>query len=257
MKSPSIFFWSKRKKQTFVEKIKEALPVLIEELPKIRKLMRGNVDPEVRSNGEIVGQMYDFYQDADGFVTTNDMTFIPGEQKKDERLPSKPVQIQGELEVVPTSNKPSLENLDEKINLLKDKSKLVNQRFVSNQLDGMIKRLENRKRYHEEAAFYEQFPRTTDEMIDKLLAKYKVMMAKSELFVPTFPKEAIDVMKKYSEVTEKITSEKPVFYVIAEDKDFEKKTKRLDPILLAQSPFGFYFDILGAWDKEMILLSEL
>lgn len=50
---------------------------------------------------------------------------------------------------------------------------------------------------------------------------------------------------------------KPVFYVIAEESDFKEKDKKRDPILLAQSPFGVYYDILGAWDKEMLLLSEL
>ena len=50
---------------------------------------------------------------------------------------------------------------------------------------------------------------------------------------------------------------KPVFYVIAEPDKFRKAYEKRDPILLVQSPFGFYWQILGAWDKEMILLSEL
>ena len=69
--------------------------------------------------------------------------------------------------------------------------------------------------------------------------------------------EAVNVMKKYTEVTKKMSGESPVFYVIAEAKDFIKKQEKLDPILLVQSPFGFYWQILGAWDKEMLLLSEL
>lgn len=101
------------------------------------------------------------------------------------------------------------------------------------------------------------FPVTNDEKIDDLLSKYKLVMKKSDLFVPTFPKAAIDIMTEYSETVKKFTDEAPVFYVIAEQKDFEKKYKRLDPILLVQSQFGFYWQILGAWDKEMLLLSEL
>ena len=38
---------------------------------------------------------------------------------------------------------------------------------------------------------------------------------------------------------------------------FRKAYEKRDPILLAQSPFGFYWQILGAWDKEMLLLGEL
>ena len=30
-----------------------------------------------------------------------------------------------------------------------------------------------------------------------------------------------------------------------------------NPILLVQSPFGIYWQILGAWDKELVLLEEL
>jgi hypothetical protein len=56
---------------------------------------------------------------------------------------------------------------------------------------------------------------------------------------------------------EELCGKKPVFYVIAEPDKFRKAYERRDPILLVQSPFGFYWQILGAWDKEMILLSEL
>jgi hypothetical protein len=45
--------------------------------------------------------------------------------------------------------------------------------------------------------------------------------------------------------------------VIAEPDKFRKAYEKRDPILLVQSPFGFYWQILGAWDKEMMLLSEL
>ena len=39
--------------------------------------------------------------------------------------------------------------------------------------------------------------------------------------------------------------------------EIQEKYKQRDPILLVQSPFGFYWQILGAWDKEMLILSEL
>jgi hypothetical protein len=82
-------------------------------------------------------------------------------------------------------------------------------------------------------------------------------MNTSDLFVPEFPDDAIAVMKAYTEEMDKICSKKPVFYVIAEPDKFRKAYEKRDPILLVQSPFGFYWQILGAWDKEMILLSEL
>jgi len=94
-------------------------------------------------------------------------------------------------------------------------------------------------------------------MIEKLLTKYDLVLEEAELFVPEFPEDAMSVMKRYTKMVKNICNKKPVFYVIGEKKDFKEKYKKRDPILLVQSPFGFYWQILGAWDKEMLLLSEL
>ncbi len=45
--------------------------------------------------------------------------------------------------------------------------------------------------------------------------------------------------------------------MIAENGKFKKEFDRNDPILLAQSPFGIFWDVLGAWDEEILLLEEL
>lgn len=180
---------------------------------------------------------------------------LPDSKQKDERIAKKPVEVRQELE---SPNTPiSLENIDEKIQSLKDKTRFTNQHYSRQELLSLIERLENRKKYAEHEEFYRQFPYTTDEKVDALVSKYKLVVKSSDLFVPEFPKEAIDVMKQYTERTLQLCDKEPVFYVIAEAQDFEKKYERRDPILLAQSPFGFFYQILGAWDKEMILLSEL
>jgi len=151
----------------------------------------------------------------------------------------------------------SLENLDQKIQLLKDKASLTMQRYSVAELNGMVERLENRKKYAEFKDFYGAFPLTTDEKIDALLAKYKFKMHPKDIFVPEFPKEAIDVMKAYKEKTIELCGKEPVFYVIAEENLFKKKYDKRDPILLAQSPFAMAWNILGAWDEEMMVLHEL
>lgn len=290
----SLFYWLKKKpQQTLSQKVTELMPVLIEMLPKVREAMRRGDDGEVRhavgSDGQIIGQMYDFAQTYDGLIyiandvqggygrgqmpwgtdqavlppdphdggVLNEADLIKEGRRKDTRVEAKPKDVEVELDKIPTPWNTKDKELDAKIALLNDKTKLVNQRFVNAQIDGMCKRLQNRKHYHEEHDFYERFQNTNDEKIDQLLKKYKLEVHKSELFVPSFPKEAIDVMTEYTEVTQRLTKEKPVFYVIAEHEDFEKKRKVNDPILLVQSPFGFYWQVLGAWDKEMILLSEL
>lgn len=259
-KTKGLFFWRKTKKSES-EKAEEMLQLYLKYIPQLRKIM--NEGQVMSSDGEIIGQMYDYYKNYNNttpmtpFDFDNPMITIgqQGQEKKDERITITPFSVMGELETVPTPF--TVENLDEKIETLKDKTKLLNQRYAKEQIEGLCKRLENRKKYRDEVKFYSGFPNTTDEKIDTLLEKYKLEINTSDLFVPTFPKEAIEIMKKYTEVTKKITGETPVYYVIAEHKDFVKKREKLDPILLAQSPFGFYWQILGTWDKEMLLLSEL
>lgn len=167
----------------------------------------------------------------------------------------KPIDVLNELETIPTPV--TLTLLDDKITILKDKSKLIHQKYAKREITSLIERLENRKKYKEHKAFFDRFQNTTDEKINILLSKYELVMNPSDIFIPEFPDEAISIMKEYSKRVDKICKKKPVFYVIATPDTFKQKNKKRDPILLVQSPFGFYWQILGAWDKEMILLSEL
>lgn len=167
-----------------------------------------------------------------------------------------PVQALEELERVPKNW--DLFNIDEKIEMLKKKSQLIVQHYTKREIFGLIERLENRKKYTSEKAFFERFDNTTDEKIEALLQKYRnLKMNTSDIFVPEFPDEAINIMSEYTEKCMNLFGKKPIFYIIADEKDFVKSVNQRDPILLVQSPFGFYWQILGAWDKEMLLLSEL
>ena len=177
------------------------------------------------------------------------------ENKPTQKIVIKPIDVLNELEVIPTPF--SLELLDEKISVLKDKEKLINQSYAKREITALIERLENRKKYPEVREFFDSFQNTNEEKIDKLLGKYALVMKESDIFIPEFPDDAIAIMKAYTEKVEAICGKKPVYYVIAEEKDFRKAYEKRDPILLAQSPFGFYYQILGAWDKEMLLLGEL
>lgn len=168
----------------------------------------------------------------------------------------KPKDVLHELETVPTNI--NIENLDFKIAVLEKKKSLIRENAYSKaETIGMITRLTNRKKYEDHKQFFEQFQNTTGQAIDALIGKYELEMRSSDLFVPEFPDEAIIVMTAYEQEVIKLCGKKPVFYVISEAGDFQKKYEKRDPILLAQSPFGIYYQILGAWDKEMILLSEL
>ena len=137
------------------------------------------------------------------------------------------------------------------------KEELLTQTYAKREVSAMIERLENRKKYPTVVKYFSQYQNTNQEKIDILLAKYDLVMESSQIFIPQFPDEAIKTMRSYTRAVKKLCDKKPVFYVIAESTDFKEKDKRLDPILLVESPFGFFYQILGAWDKEMLLLSEL
>ena len=172
------------------------------------------------------------------------------------KIKLKPIDVLVELETVPTPF--SLTNLEDRIFVLKDKEKLITQKYAKREMGHLIERIENRRKYAEHKVFFDSFQNTTDEKIDILLKNHNhLIMKTSDIFIPEFPDEAIKVMKDYTEKTALICNKKPVFYVIAEEDKFKKAYERRDPILLVQSPFGFFWQILGAWDKEMLLLSEL
>ena len=79
--------------------------------------------------------------------------------------------------------------------------------------------------------------------------------------------EAIDELEKFMKEYEKVSpGTKPVLKLIIDDipeKAPDGKVKgdsierKKDPILLASSPFGRFFYILGAWDKEVEIVDDL
>lgn len=175
--------------------------------------------------------------------------------KKPKKIAVKPIDVVNELETIPTPW--TLSNLQDKIEILEYKRDLITQKYSKREVEAMIERLENRKKWDKFKKFFDEYQNTTDEKIDDLLDKYDLVMKTSDLFVPEFPDVAIQTMKSYTDNMMKLCKKKPVFYVIAEPDKFRKAYEKRDPILLVQSPFGFYWQILGAWDKEMMLLSEL
>ena len=182
----------------------------------------------------------------------------PEEAKEAKKLilPLTPKQALAELEVVPTPW--SLIGLEAKIAMVKAKQKLVTQHYTKREINGLLERLENRKKYAKHKAFADMFQNTTDEKIEKFLKKHKhLVMKTSDIFIPEFPDEAINRMTEYSKMCQDLCGKEPVYYVIAKESDFKKAVKKRDPILLVQSPFGFYWQILGAWDEEMLYLGDL
>ncbi len=191
---------------------------------------------------------------GEGVVSTADL--------KPKKIKIKPKDVLDELERIPTMW--ALENIDEKIGIMKDKVELLNQEYARKELEDFVSRLENRKKLHDRdrdkrtfLSYFQQFDTTTDEKIETLTDKYSLVMKNADIFVPEFPEAAVKIMKLFTSKVKKITGKNPIYYVIAEESMFKQKYARRDPILLAQSPFGFYYFILGAWDSEMVYLPEL
>lgn len=162
------------------------------------------------------------------------------------------------------------EYLDEQISDLKAKLSLFTDkrrkfaalengvRFGELEVKSMIERLENRRRITEVSDVVNEYAHTTTRHINSLLKEQDYLRAKTaDEFIPDFPNDAIQAMKKYNKMCEKLTNKTTHFYVIAKKEDFEKKDQKRDPILLAQSPFGFFWQVLGAWDEEMVFLGDL
>lgn len=160
-----------------------------------------------------------------------------------------------ELKTDPKYIEEQLATFKEKVSLYKDKSSDYR---GYNEISSILIRLENRKKYPKHRKFYEEFPYTTTEKIDRLVKGHNHLKFGSvDSFMADMPKEAVDVMKNYTEETKKLCDKKPIFYIVANKKDFEKRNGRRDPILVAQSPFAHVWQILGAWDEEMMLIDEL
>lgn len=131
-------------------------------------------------------------------------------------------------------------------------------KYGRQEVASMKERLENRRLYKTYQDDFSEWPYTTNDAIREVLDKNKHLEARpADAMVPDLPKDAISAIKAYTTATEAVSGKRPVFYLIAEKKDQGEVARKRDPILLAQSPFGFFWQILGAWDKEVVLLDEL
>ena len=152
--------------------------------------------------------------------------------------------------------KEQLETFKDKLNLIK-LSEGDYTRGIT-EISSILIRLENRKKYSQFKDFFENYPYTTNKKIEELIKKHNYFkIGGIDQFLADMPKEATNEMKKYTNQVKELCGKKPVFYVIADKEDFERTQKRRDPLLLAQFPFGHIWQILGVWDKEMLLLEEL
>ena len=206
------------------------------------------------------GVMIDF--NADRFNTGMPSVVTEGKDST-LKISISPRDVLDELKRPPTNV--SLSLLDAKLAILEKKKNLIVQQYSKEHVEFLIMALTNRKKFDKRChasnntyrEFFSSFDITDELKIKALTAKYELVMKVADLFIPEFPDSAIEIMDKYAKVVKELTAKLPRFYVIATTSDFRDVTGRRDPILLAQSPFGMYYCILGVWDKEMLYLPEL
>lgn len=177
-----------------------------------------------------------------------------------------PKQVFDELQTVPTPA--DFKNLDDKIETytkIYDVIRVDSSRGNRETIGDILQRLKNRKLYDTDTSysvFFSNFKNTTDSAINILLDKYEhLRIGPADDFIPEMPADALNSMLEYTDMVVKMCNVKPVFYLIAKSTDFRKvgeaRGKR-DPILLVQSPIGFFWQIIGAWDEQdMLLVNEL
>lgn len=172
----------------------------------------------------------------------------------DKRLDKKPVEVFEEI----ISETPALDltNLDEKIKMIKERMRVLKNHMKGNsfaQEENALIYLEARKKYMKYKDLF-KWATTDNILIEKLCKKYKVRLVSIDSYYRNIPKEGIDEIEKYGNAFKKVCNAEPEFRLIIDDAG---KETRKDPILLVTSPFGNWYYVLGAWDKEVEILDDL
>jgi len=196
-----------------------------------------------------------------GYEGTNSVTtnFAPTQgwsggnvENVKEREEKKPVELVNDIVVA----KPSimLNGLDEQIKIVKRRIKVLEKRGIrpSDEIEALTY-LKARKQYLKIGHKF-RWAMTTKAMVDKLCEKYKVKCVSFSSFYKTVPTEALDELEAFVDLYEDCRDDEPDLQLIVDDGG---KEDRKDPILLANSPFGRWLYILGAWDKEVEIVDDL
>lgn len=174
---------------------------------------------------------------------------------EDKRVAKKPVEIFKDILMdVPFID---CRDLDNRIKLVQERTKVLADYAGLNPGSDetqALRYLKARKKFEKHKALF-QWPATTSDLINKLCTTYKVQKVSLGGYYKCVPAEGVAEIKKFGEAFYKVTEDgDPVFYLIV---DVGGKEQKKDPILYAESPFGNWYYVLGAWDKEVEIVDEL
>jgi hypothetical protein len=194
------------------------------------------------------------------FSYTDAVEVIPGNstqtKKIDDRIDKKPIEVFEEI----ISETPSinLNNLNAQIKMIKQRKDVIQKvigRPASDEIEA-LGFLEARKKYEKNKDLF-KWSIATFSKVEDLCKKYKLATVdfQNTTAHKLVPMEGILEIDKFVNAYEKVRDDHPVLKLIMEDKPEQKK--RADPIIIASSPFGRWFYVLGAWDKEIEIIEEL
>lgn len=174
------------------------------------------------------------------------------EKTPDMRIDKKPIEVISEI--VTELPQMDLRDLDKKIKAVEERLKCFRRVKCSGVDEVMaLNYLKARKKFIKYQSRF-NWTVTTLTKANELCQKYKLRIVELTGYYKSLPMEAVEQLENFVNAFELVAEVQPYFKLIIDDGGKEQKK---DPILLAASPFGNWFYILGAWDKEVEYVDEL
>lgn len=211
-----------------------------------------------RDTGFGRGHFIDIRNIAGDLVVTGTMGTIP--EGKNLPLIRK---IEAPVALVSQIIKPELnmdfKDLDIKIKQIKTRlSKLKRRSMDYENAKRALIYLNSRKNYPKYKDEFANWKVTTKEKLEKLEEDYQITIDDIKNYEDYIPDEALNEMEKYVNVCKKLSGGyEPHIRIICYSHEAEKAKNSKDPIIIGESPFGNFWFILGAWDKEVELVPKL
>jgi hypothetical protein len=185
-------------------------------------------------------------------VTTPQPPYDTSEKYGDKRIVKKPVEVV--QEIVKEEPVLMLDGIEQQIKIVQKRIRILEEQNCGvNDEKEALGYLKARAKYKKSRKDF-KWAISNNDMIEKLQKKYKVQLCSFASYVKCVPNEALDELEKYLNAYHKIRKDDPELKLIT---DYQGPEHRRDPILLARSPFGRWWYVLGAWDKEVEIVDDL
>lgn len=178
--------------------------------------------------------------------------------KKDKRKKVNPIDVFKEVEIEDIEI--SFDNLEEKIKAVTERVGILKEHLDEDHFKDEYKTvfyLQNRLKYLKLKKKHPlDWAMTNHDAIADLCTRYKLRKVPLKQYYTLVPKAGIDEIAWYTKQYKAIVGDDPIFELIIKD-DVKTEKKDRDPILLANSPLGNFYFVLGAWDDEVEIVDEI